>query len=205
MGRLSITATQMLESMTEHPRPTRAEASDVANAILDGTDAVMLSGETAAGKYPVGAVRMMASIVEEVERGRQPHTHRGPEFIRHLKTFPNAVAKAATIAADELNVDAIVVFTSSGSTARLMMTYRPTKTIIACTPNPRVYQQLGMFWGVEAYEIEMLKNTDDILKRVEKLMIEERGAQSGDEIIVVMGTPAGAGSETNLIKFHRIP
>ncbi|QDG54505.1 pyruvate kinase [Persicimonas caeni] len=205
MGRLSITATQMLESMTEHPRPTRAEASDVANAILDGTDAVMLSGETAAGKYPVGAVRMMASIVEEVERGRQPHTHRGPEFIRHLKTFPNAVAKAATIAADELNVDAIVVFTSSGSTARLMMTYRPTKSIIACTPNPRVYQQLGMFWGVEAYEIEMLKNTDDILKRVEKLMIEERGAQSGDEIIVVMGTPAGAGSETNLIKFHRIP
>ncbi len=205
MGRLSITATQMLESMTEHPRPTRAEASDVANAILDGTDAVMLSGETAAGKYPVRTVQMMASIVEEVERGRGPYSHRAPEFIRHLKTFPNAVAKAATIAADELNVDAIVVFTESGSTARLMMTYRPTKAIVACTPNPRVYNQLGMFWGVEPYEIDMLKDTDSILHRVEKLMITERGAQSGDEIIVVMGSPAGAGSETNLIKFHRIP
>jgi pyruvate kinase len=205
MGRIAITATQMLESMTEHPRPTRAEASDVANAILDGTDAVMLSGETAAGKYPVETVRMMASIVEEVERGRTPHTHRGPEFIRHLKTFPNAVAKAATIAADELNVDAIVVFTESGSTARLMMTYRPTKSIVACTPNERVYNQLGMYWGVDAYKIDMLKSTDLILERVEQLMIEQRGAQSGDEIIVVMGSPAGASSETNLIKFHRIP
>ncbi|MFW5966569.1 MAG: pyruvate kinase [Persicimonas sp.] len=205
LGRISITATQMLESMTDHPRPTRAEASDVANAILDGTDAVMLSGETAAGNYPVESVRMMASIVEEVERGRAPLAHHGPEFIRHLKTFPNAVAKAATIAADELNVDAIVVFTESGSTARLMMTYRPTKSIVACTPNERVYNQLGLYWGVEAYEIDMMKNTDDILKRVEKLMVDRRHAQSGDEIVVVMGTPAGEGSETNLIKFHRIP
>ncbi len=205
LGRISITATQMLESMTENARPTRAEASDVANAVLDGTDAVMLSGETAAGKYPVESVRMMASIVEEVERGRPPHTQRGPEFIRHLKTFPNAVAKSATIAADELNVDAIVVFTESGSTARLMMTYRPTKAIVACTPNERVYHQLGMYWGVEAYKIDLLRSTDAILKRVERLMIEERGAESGDEILVVMGSPAGGSSETNLIKFHRIP
>lgn len=205
LGRLSITATQMLESMTEHPRPTRAEASDVANAILDGTDAVMLSGETAAGKYPVESVRMMASILEEVERGPMARSHPGPEFIRHLKTFPNAVAKAATIAADELNVDAIVVFTESGSTARLMMTYRPSKTIVACTPNDRVFRQMALFWGCEPCRIDMLENQDDILRKVEQLMKERFNLKSGDEIIVVMGYPAGHGSETNLIKFHYIP
>ncbi|AWV91387.1 pyruvate kinase [Bradymonas sediminis] len=205
MGRISITATQMLESMTENARPTRAEASDVANAVLDGTDAVMLSGETAAGKYPVESVRMMASIVEEVEHGRGSPIHHGPQFIQHLRTFPNAVAKAASIAADELNVSAIVVFTESGATARLMMTYRPTKPIVACTPNERVYNQLAMYWGVEAYQIDLLQNTQGILSRVEKMMVEKRGAKSGDEIIIVMGNPAGAGSETNLIKFHRIP
>lgn len=205
MGRISITATQMLESMTEHARPTRAEASDVANAVLDGTDAVMLSGETAAGKYPVEAVKMMSSIVEEVEHGRNPRFTHVPDFIRDLKTFPNAVAKAATIAADELNVNTIMVFTETGATARLMMTYRPTKTIVACTPTERVYNQMALYWGVEPYLIDMLKTTDGILKRVEKLAIEQRGARSGDEIIVVMGNPAGAGSETNLIKFHRIP
>lgn len=205
LGRLSITATQMLESMTEHPRPTRAEASDVANAILDGTDAVMLSGETAAGKYPVESVRMMASILEEVERGPMARSHPGPEFIRHLKTFPNAVAKAATIAADELNVDAIVVFTESGSTARLMMTYRPTKTIVACTPNDRVFRQMALFWGCKPCRIEMLEKQDEILRRVEQLMRDRYQLKSGDEIIVVMGYPAGHGSETNMIKFHYIP
>ena len=135
MGRLSITATQMLESMTENPRPTRAEASDVANAVLDGSDAVMLSGETAAGRYPIESVQMMASIIKEVETTANLESTI-PSFIGHLRTFPNAVARAATTAANELNVKGIVVITQTGSTARLMMTYRPTKPIIACTPTP---------------------------------------------------------------------
>ncbi len=204
VGTISITATQMLESMTENFRPTRAEASDVANAIMDGTDAVMLSGETAAGKYPVESVRMMSSIIEEVESSRDFKKLPEPKFIANLKTFPNAVARAATIAADELNVTGIVVLTNSGSTARLMMTYRPSKPIIACTPSQQVYHQMAMYWGVEPYQIRMLQNTDRMLAHVEELMYDQRGAKDGDELIVVMGSPAGGGTETNLIKFHRL-
>lgn len=204
MGRLSITATQMLESMTENSRPTRAEASDVANAILDGTDAVMLSGETAAGKYPVRSVQMMDAIIREVESDPSNLEHSIPEFLGHLRTFPNAVARAATTAANELNVKGIVVLTQSGSTARLMMTYRPTKRIIACTPSERIYYQMAAFWGVEPYQMPMIENTDEILESVEKMMKTERQAQPGDEIIVVMGSPVQARAETNLIKFHRI-
>ena len=204
MGCISITATQMLESMTENFRPTRAEASDVANAILDGTDAVMLSGETAMGKYPVESVRMMSSIIKEVETSKAYRHLPEPEFISHLKTFPNAVARAATIAAEDLNVRGIVVLTNSGSTARLMMTYRPEKPIIACTPSERVYHQMALFWGVEPYQIRMLHSTDGMLQRVEKLMYKERDCEPGDELVVVMGSPAGGGTETNLIKLHRL-
>ncbi|MBA2662953.1 MAG: pyruvate kinase [Bradymonadaceae bacterium] len=204
MGRITITATQMLESMTENFRPTRAEASDVANAVMDGTDAVMLSGETAAGKYPVEAVRMMASIIGEVEKSSMFRNLPDQKFIGHLRTFPNAVAKAATIGADELNVSGIVVLTNSGATARLIMTYRPRQVIIACTPHRRVYHQLALYWGVEPYQLELFDNTDMMLARVEDLMRTERGGKSGDEIVVVMGSPAGKESETNLIKFHRL-
>ncbi len=204
MGRLSITATQMLESMTTNFRPTRAEASDVANAILDGTDAVMLSGETAAGRYPVESVRMMASIISEVEQSRAYRALPEPRSVQNLRTFPNAVARAATIAASELDVTGIVVLTNSGSTARLLMTYRPEKPIIACTPDPRVFQQMALYWGVEPYQIEMYKNTDRMLDAVEELMRNDRDSQPGDEVIVLMGSPAGGGEETNLIKFHRL-
>ena len=203
LGRISITATQMLESMTENPRPTRAEASDVANAVLDGSDAVMLSGETASGKHPVEAVRMMASIIGEVE-SHPSSVHQRPEFIGHLRTFPNAIASAATKAADELNVKAIVVLTQTGWTARLMMTYRPSCPIIACTPNPRVYHQMAAFWGVEAYMFDAVSDTDEALESIERLMKRERQARPGDSIIVVMGSPVPEHAETNLIKFHRI-
>ena len=202
MGRLTITATQMLESMTENARPTRAEASDVANAVLDGTDAVMLSGETAAGKYPLEAVQMMASIIKEVESNSNLDGTI-PPFISHLQTFPNAVAKAATAAANELGVKGIVVLTQSGSTARLMMTYRPKKDIIACTGSPRVCAQMAAYWGVSPHLFDMT-DTENILNRVDTLMKEKEGAQSGDEIVVVLGSPVSEGAETNMIKFHRI-
>ncbi len=203
-ARISITATQMLESMTENPRPTRAEASDVANAVLDGTDAVMLSGETAAGKHPVTAIEMMASIIGEVESNPSWFRQKSPAFMSHMKTFPNAVAKAATTAADELPIKAIVVLTKSGATARLMMTYRPTKTIVACTPSEQIFHQLGAFWGVEPQRMDVMQTTEQVLEFIDKMMITERGAKPGDEVIVVMGSPVPDRVETNLIKFHRI-
>ena len=203
MGRITITATQMLESMTENARPTRAEASDVANAVLDGTDAVMLSGETAAGKYPVEAVQMMAAIIREIEGGTTI-TSLNPTFLAHLQTFPNAVAKAAVAAANEMNIQGLVVVTHSGATARLMMTYRPNKPIIACTPNARVYHQMAAFWGVEPYLLPISNDTDEMISIIETMLRHERGLKSGDEIIVVMGSPVTDQAETNLIKFHRL-
>jgi pyruvate kinase len=203
-GKLTITATQMLESMTENARPTRAEASDVANAILDGTDAVMLSAETASGKYPVRAIEMMAAIIEEVEQSDAFHVPPPLHVLAHMKTFPNAVARAAATAAEELNIHGIVALTRSGDTAKLLMTYRPKKPIIACTPSLQVYNQMAAFWGVEPYQLEMLDSTAEVLARLERLMREERGARTGDEFIALTGYPIAEKSETNLIKFHRI-
>jgi pyruvate kinase len=216
-GKISITATQMLDSMQENPRPTRAEASDVANAILDGTDAVMLSGETATGKYPIEAVKMMANIITEIEGSEVYRAAPSPDFIPHMKTFPNAVAKAATVSADELDVLGIVVLTLSGATARMMMTYRPSKPIIACTPSDRVSQQMAAYWGVSPHKVdiwsqqleegldsELTHATQDALDRIEDLLRHSYRAQPGDEVIVVMGFPIDPKSETNLLKFHRI-
>lgn len=208
-GKLSITATQMLDSMQESPRPTRAEASDVANAVLDGTDAVMLSGETATGSYPVESVEMMAKIIEDVESSSIYKSAPAPGFIQHLKTFPNAVAKAASVAADELDVLGIAVLTVSGFTARLMMTYRPNKPIIACTPYEKVYHQLGAYWGVQAHLMNNSENgkedgTAKVLERIEDLMRKSYNAKTGDEIIVVFGYPMEDHLETNALKFHRI-
>ena len=222
LGRLSITATQMLESMTENPRPTRAEASDVANAVLDGSDAVMLSGETAAGKYPVDAVQMMASIIQEVENSPIYRSSPSPKFMGHLQTFPNAVAKAASDAADEMDVRGIVVLTMSGSTARLMMTYRPEKPIIAVTPDEAVCRQMALYWGVHPHVVDVFGHgekgkkgkggglaetthtAEDVIQRVEGLLRTHYGAKAGDEIVVVMGSPIEEHAETNLMKFHRI-
>lgn len=223
VGRISITATQMLESMTDNPRPTRAEASDVANAILDGTDAVMLSAETATGKYPVETVRMMSAIIEEVEQSPIYRSVPTPTFIPHIQSFPNAVAKAAATAADELNIETIVVLTLSGFTARLMMTYRPTKRIIAGTPSRNVYQQMALFWGVEPLHVDnwaelgmyiqtedgpinatVPHTTESVITALEDLLIKKCDISPNDEIIVVMGSPVSKRSETNLVKFHRI-
>lgn len=222
LGRLSITATQMLDSMQENARPTRAEASDVANAVLDGTDALMLSGETASGKYPIESVRMMASIIEEVEGSAVFKSTPPPQFIRNLRTFPNAIAKAASVAAEELDVTAIVVLTYSGATARLMMTYRPSKPIIAITPDERLRNQMALYWGVHSHLVnidenlrvddghaegldhELTQATEGLLEIIENLMIDKHGARPGDEIIFVMGFPLARSREANLMKFHRI-
>ncbi len=213
-GKLSITATQMLDSMQDNPRPTRAEASDVANAILDGTDAVMLSGETATGDYPIESVQMMASIIEEIEGSPIYKSLPSLDFIDHLKTFPNAIAKAASVSADELDVLGITVLTQSGFTARLMMTYRPNKPIIVFTPDETVYNQLAAFWGVRAHlmsslemiigKTEQIESTEMMIEKLENSMRKNYGAKTGDEIIIVFGFPMNSQTETNTLKFHRI-
>lgn len=201
-----ITATQMLESMTEHPRPTRAEASDVANAILDGTDAVMLSGETAVGKYPVESVAMMARIAEVAEEAPQhrqclsPIPMGGPV----VGTFANAAAFVATEAAENLNAKAIVAFTTSGSSARLVSQYRPNVPIIAATTTETACRRSALYWGVTPLRIPEVQSTDAMIQAADRAAAQEGMVQDGDTIVIVAGTPVGSRGTTNLMKLHRV-
>jgi len=204
LGRLSITATQMLDSMQVNPRPTRAEASDVANAVLDGTDALMLSGETASGDYPQESVRMMARIINEVESSplHQPTPQAGAGSRR--RNFSNATARAATVAAQELDVRSIVAFTQSGATALLLSCYRPDREIIALTPHLNVYHRMALYWGVSPFLTERAEHTEEMIQQVEQTLRAERYAQTGDELVLVMGIPVSRRGETNTVNMHRI-
>ena len=199
-----ITATQMLESMIEHPRPTRAEASDVANAILDGTDAVMLSGETAVGRYPVEAVRMMDRIVREAETHltfppQRPHRRAGDP----PASFPDATAEAACRAAADVQAAAIVAFTQSGFTARLISKYRPTVPIIAATFHEHVYRRLCLYWGVTPRRTEFVEDTDQLLEQVDTQLRQEGVIHVGDPLVVLAGRPTAQPGTTNLMRLHR--
>ena len=196
-----ITATQMLDSMTENPRPTRAEASDVANAIFDGTDAVMLSAETATGKYPVEAVAMMARIIEEAEASI--HEFPRPAMQEKLKV-PETVAELPSHASRELHMKLIAVFTHSGFTARLVSRYRPLVPIIAFSPEQETRRRMALIWGVTARRIEDIKKIDGLAAIAEKRLIEERLVRKGDVIGIVAGTPMGIRGTTNFMKFHVI-
>ncbi len=203
-GVLVITATQMLESMTTNPRPTRAEASDVANAIYDGTDAVMLSGETAVGQYPVEAVQMMARIVLETESdvsSTNTTGNRGGEV--HL-SFPDAIGHAATTAAQGVGAQAIVAFTQSGATARLISKRRPKTPIIAFTPHESIWRQLCLSWGTEPRLIDAAHDTDEMIAEVEARLLLEGSVVVGDSLVILSGAPVTARAETNLLKLHRV-
>lgn len=201
--RLVITATQMLESMIGNPRPTRAEVSDVANAIFDGTDAVMLSGETAVGKYPEEAVEIMAEIITAAETQplypleSLPHP-RGDESI------PDAIAQAAVQAAERLRARAIVAFTQSGATALLVSKYRPTIPIIAFTPHQEICQQMQLYWGVYPQIMKPITNTDLLIEKVEKNLLQEGIGHRGDIIVLLMGAPIYKKGTTNLLKILKI-
>src|SRR5215475_14123014 len=196
-----ITATQMLESMTENPRPTRAEASDVANAIFDGSDAVMLSAETASGKYPVEAAGMMARIIGEAESsvGEFPR----PATQEKLKVA-ETVAELVCHASRELHMKWIVVFTHSGFTARLVSRYRPMVPIAAFSPESETRRRLALLWGVVPLPIPGLRKVDQLAEISERRLLEERLARQGDVIAIVAGTPMGVRGTTNFMKFHVI-
>ncbi len=202
-GRFSITATQMLESMVERPVPTRAEVSDVANAIYDGTDAVMLSAETSIGKFPVDAVRTMDRIAEESDRAVRARGYRNvPPGGR--RTIAGTVADAAYRAAHDAQVAAIVVFTSSGSTARLVSRYRPPVGVYAVTPSEAVARSLCVNYGVTPVLSPEAATTDEMLVRMDGLMVERGYLRRGDLVVFVAGQPPGRLGTTNLMKLHRI-
>jgi pyruvate kinase len=208
-GRFAITATQMLESMTTNSRPTRAEASDVANAIFDGSDAVMLSAETASGKYPVETVQMMARIVSAAEANRQ---HVGHEWerepfrkISEQDEFTDALAGAANYAAEQLDAKFLVVFTQSGFAARLMSKFRPKIPIIALTPSSWVARRMNLLWGVQPF---VLRDTgefhEQIVDRVDDVLISRDIVRPGDRIVILMGSPIYQRAKTNLLRVHRV-
>ena len=196
-----ITATQMLESMTENPRPTRAEASDVANAIFDGSDAVMLSAETATGKYPIEAVRMMARIIEEAEASIHEFPRPAPQ--EQLKVS-ETVAELVCHACRELHMKLIAVFTHSGFTARLVSRYRPLVPIVAFSPEQETRRRMALIWGVYPRNIQDIRKVDGLASVAERRLLEERLVHQGDVIAIVAGTPMGIRGTTNFMKFHVI-
>ena len=201
-----ITATQMLQSMIDNPRPTRAEASDVSNAVLDGSDAVMLSGETAVGKYPVEAVEMMDRIIRATEEMAQPaSTHiRQTVFGQRSGSYGRAVAEAAAFAAEEAGCRLIVVITQSGHMARRIAALRPRQRIIALTPSEAALRQLAILWGVEPFLLEECPPaSDDLLTRADRALLEYRLAER-DEAVVVMAGRLSDVSISLSMKLHQV-
>jgi pyruvate kinase len=196
-----ITATQMLESMTENPRPTRAEASDVANAIFDGSDAVMLSAETASGKYPVESVSMMARIIEDAESSIAEFQRPVPQ--EKLKVA-ETVAELVTHASRELRMRLIAVFTHSGFTARLVSRYRPMVPIVAFSPEADTRRRMALIWGVCPRNIKNIRHIDGLAEVTEKRLLEEKMVRKGDVVGIVAGMPMGIRGTTNFMKFHVI-
>ncbi len=201
-----ITATQMLQSMVEHPRPTRAEASDVANAILDGTDAVMLSGETASGRYPVESVQMMHQISEITEQAFPYDTwrQRRRQAEEYEASVTVSISAASCAVAEELNVRAIVTSTLSGYTAQQIARHRPARPVIAVTPAPATRRRLALVWGVECFLIDDLYQDTDSMLTATVGAVRQMGLEPGDKIVITAGIPFGQSGQTNVIKVHEI-
>jgi len=197
-----ITATQMLETMSSNPVPTRAEASDVANAIFDGTDAVMLSGETASGSYPVEAVKMMTRIARQAERSPFMTYN-----MRHEKDYEDlvthAVAQSSVNILHEIDAKGIVAFSASGSTGKLISKSRPSKLVFAFTPSLKVYNRLSLVWGIVPMFISVISNAKKLILAGENLLIDKKLAKKGDIIVITIGMGLKKGS-TNLIKIHKV-
>jgi len=200
LGLPVITATQMLESMITNPRPTRAEVNDVANAVLDWTDAVMLSAETSVGAYPIESVQTMARIAVETEAGYR--TMRQPNC-KNL-TQAHAVSHAARALTEEASVQAIVVFTRSGSSAQLISKDRPRTPIFAYTPSEHVYHRLALWWGVLPRQVEMRGTTEELIAVVDRRLQDEKLVQKGEHIVIMGGLPIASRARTNFVRLHRV-
>jgi len=200
LGGIAIIATEMLESMVNSSRPTRAEVSDVANAIFDGTDAVMLSAETAIGRFPVQAASTMSRIVEEAEK-RAIAWIRPFERSREIST---GVAAAAVAAASQLGIAALVAYTESGYTARLISQFRPRAKILALTPNPDVVRRMALYWGVRSRAVSRVHSTDAMLQQVKRICRHSKLCRPGTPVVVVAGIPLNVPGNTNLMTVHPV-
>ncbi|HNW14564.1 MAG TPA: pyruvate kinase, partial [Anaerolineaceae bacterium] len=203
-AKLVITATQMLESMISNPRPTRAEASDVANAVYDGTDAVMLSAETASGRYPVESVKMMDSIIREAEKHMAKWSHAEGFPKAALKDDALAISNAAKTLAHDQDVANIAVFTQSGKTALLMSKTRPRVPIIAFTPEPSTLSQMSLYWGVNPILVPFANSLEEMVQSVDNYLIKRKKLRVGEQVVLVSGFPVGAMRLPNLALLHSI-
>jgi pyruvate kinase len=205
-GKPVIVATQMLDSMIGHSRPTRAEASDVANAVLDGADALMLSGETSVGAHATVAVETMARLIEAAEQGAA--AERTPAELRSADLRPagtaDALAHAAVRVAHDLEARALVAFTQSGVSARRVARYRPWIPLLAFTTESSVRSQLALSWGVETFVVPRVDHTDAMVSQVERALLELGRGRPGDRVVIVAGTPIGAVGSTNTLRVHRL-
>jgi pyruvate kinase len=196
-----IVATQMLESMISASRPTRAEASDVANAVLDGADALMLSGETSVGKYPIESVQTMARIITKVEGEALDHV---AAMSATPRTTGGAIARAATEVGALLDARFLVAFTRSGDSARRLARYRSPIPLLAFTPEQATRSQLALTWGAEAFLVPFVQHTDDMVRQVDKALLELGRCDRGDLIVIIAGSPTGKAGSTNAMRVHRI-
>ena len=203
-GKPIVTATQMLDSMMGNPRPTRAEISDVANAIYDGTSAIMLSGETAAGAYPVEALKTMSAIAERTENEVHYRDNRLVDAGNGQISVSDATAHAACLTAKDVNASAIVTVSESGNTARLLSKYRPAQPIIACVMNEQVQRQLAISWGITPLMMALAHSTDELIEMSTSLAKENGYLHDGELAVVTAGVPVGVSGTTNMIKIHMI-
>ena len=203
-GKPIVTATQMLDSMIVNPRPTRAEISDVANAIYDGTSAIMLSGETAAGAYPVEALKTMSAIAERTENEPHYRDERFKDAAHGQISVSDATAHAACLTARDVNAAAIVTVSESGNTARLLSKYRPTQPIIACVMNEQVQRQLSLSWGITSLLMGPAKSTDELIEMSTALAQKNGYLHNGELAVVTAGVPVGVSGTTNMIKIHMV-
>ncbi|MCA0331301.1 MAG: pyruvate kinase [Actinobacteria bacterium] len=196
-----IVATQMLDSMISMTRPTRAEASDVANAVLDGTDALMLSGETSVGAHPAHVVRTMSRIIEQVEAEA---LDRLPKVEDPNDSTSRSITRAAVNVANDVHASGVIAFTETGRSARLVSRYRPAMPLMAFTPNPRVRSQLALSWGVETYLVPKAASTDDMVRLVDAALLDHGRAQVGELLVIIAGVPPGVPGTTNGMRVHRM-
>jgi pyruvate kinase len=204
-SKLVITATQMMESMVSRPRPTRAEASDVANAVLDGTDVVMLSAETASGAYPVQTVEVMRRVIKRVEQSLfwRDAVH-GIEFTASAQTVPGIIGESAAKLAKRHPAKCVATFTLSGATGRIMSSRRPGKPIYCFSPNQRVLRQLSLHWGIEGAACPVFDTTEEMIHYLEEGLLARGKVERDDLVVFVSGSPVGQTTRTNFLKLHRI-